>query len=97
MPLPMTEVEGAPSRSDIRDGMAYFLNTGPFGAKCGGCAHRGYHRKTECYNGTTGEYETRTRKVTSCAMFLKMTGRHGGLIDENWDACKYFEKKPSGK
>lgn len=90
----MTKIEGAPDRDEIRDGMAFYPNTGPFATTCGDCTHRGYYRSSEKYNEKTGEWYTHRRKVSGCAMFQKMSGRHGGVVDPLWPSCKYFERPP---
>lgn len=93
----MTEIEGVPNKTDIREGMAYFSNTGPFGTFCGGCAHRGYYKKQERFNKTTGEWETKNTRTSGCALFHKMAGKHGPAVNEKWCSCKYFEPKPPEK
>lgn len=94
MSLPMKEIEGVPNKDQIKPGMAFFSGTGPFGAKCGSCKHRGYHRKgPERFVPETGGYTQRTYKVQACQKFKEMAGRHGSDVDAMWDACKYYEAK----
>jgi hypothetical protein len=82
----MTKVPGVPDKDDVHPGMAYFSNTGPFCETCGTCAHRGYRRKIYV-NGVE-----RMRNTNGCALFNKMTGKHGGVVQPEWLACKFWEK-----
>ena len=94
MMIPMTQVAGVPDKSTIREGMAYFPNTGPFGTTCGGCAHRGYYKEiAPRFNKQTEKWEERQRKIGACAMFRKLSGKHGPIVETDWPSCKYFEPK----
>jgi hypothetical protein len=73
----MTKLDGVPDREDAKPGMAFFANTGPFGATCGDCSHRRFKQG----------------KGMACAMYHKLTGRHGAAVDRHWSACKYFEPR----
>jgi hypothetical protein len=75
----MTKIAGVADRSDAKPGMAFFAGTGPFAESCGTCRHRGYMRKG--------------RRNTACAMYFKLTGRHGVSVSEYYQACKYFTPK----
>jgi hypothetical protein len=67
-------------------GMAHWAGSGPEGAMCGKCRFHGY-----TYVKTNGDH---ANKRSSCESFYKMTGRHGGALDEKQIGCKYFSKKP---
>lgn len=89
----LIKIEGVPDTDDVHEGMAFFANTGPFATTCGDCKHRGYRRlMAEKFNPSTGEYESRQRRATGCAMFYKLTNRHGPTVDADWPSCKYFER-----
>jgi hypothetical protein len=62
--------------------MAYFAGSGPRGAICGGCQHKGY------------QHFDAVRRKLGCAMFHRLTGKHGPAINASWSACKYFEERP---
>lgn len=92
----MTKLPGVPDRDDVRAGMASFEGDGPFGKTCGSCAHRGYWRAGKSkFNPRTGLIEERGRQSSSCAMFLKLTCRHGPKVEATWRACKHYEPKAS--
>lgn len=80
----LTTIEGVPDSSTAVPGMAYFADTGPATKTCGDCELRGYHRQRG--NGKT--YHT-----AGCAMFKKLSGRHGPPVGRDNKACKYFEPK----
>jgi hypothetical protein len=80
-----TKIKGWRDRGEIHIGMAYFGGTGPPGATCGTCVHKSYTHADA--DGT----------LRGCAMFNKLTGKHGPAIQAQWDACKYYEKKPEDK
>lgn len=94
--MPMTKIEGVPDNAEAKPGMAFFAGTGPFAAKCGECVHRGYRRRSANghYDPNTGETHHRIYHVGGCAMFHKLSGHHGPPIEKDWEACKYFERKP---
>lgn len=94
MTLPMTKIKGAPDKSQVKPGMAYFADTGPFGTRCGTCVHRGYYREAERWNKKRERHELRRIHVTGCAMYHQLTGRHGPSVDQDWASCKYYE--PAG-
>lgn len=71
-------------------GMAYFAGSGPAGKTCGDCKHRGYQRERSYPNANGAPVFYRS---TGCAMFKKLSGRHGPPIDAALNACKYFEGK----
>ena len=94
----LTKIPGVPDSSEVRDGMAYFASTGPFDTTCGDCRHRGYWRRLQDrWNERSQQYETRTRFSNGCAMFHRMTGRHGPVVDAMWPSCKYFERKEADR
>jgi hypothetical protein len=76
-----------------REGQAHFAGTGPDGATCGACHHLGYWRAV--YN-RVGD-AIRTTKHGGCAQFHNLTGKHGPVIPETTDACRYFEPKTSSQ
>lgn len=95
MSLPLTQIEGVPDSQAMKDGMAYFPDTGPLGTKCGECVHRGYYRPLpDRFNQSTGQWETRQRRVQACEMFKKLSGKHGPPVEPDWPSCKYFEERP---
>jgi hypothetical protein len=71
-------------------GQAYFANTGPFGATCGGCKFHGYHRQKR---NASGDTIGTTFRRDACAQFFKLTGNHGPAVPTSAAACKYFERK----
>jgi hypothetical protein len=77
----LTKIPGCPDRSALKAGMAHFAGSGPPGTTCGDCLH---------IEGTIKNGESKAR----CAMFRKLTGRKGEIIDPKYPACKYFEAKP---
>ena len=81
----LTKLPGVPSKGDVRPGMAHYSGSGPDGMTCGRCAHRGYLRFTDTRGYTTG----------ACAMFHKLTTKHGPSVNKNWAACRYFERHPN--
>lgn len=98
MSLPMTKIEGVPSKDEVRDGMAYFAATGPFATTCGDCKHRGYYRqRAESFNPNTGQWESKRYKTQACAMHHKLSGRHGSVVKAEWASCKYFERAEPSK
>jgi len=86
--VPLTKIDGAPDRSDVRPGMAYFVGTGPPGKTCGSCKHRGYYIRIAGYDPYWSP---------GCAMFHQLSGQHGPKIKPDWDACKYYEQGSSTK
>jgi hypothetical protein len=92
----MTKLPGVPDTDDLKAGMAFFPNTGPFGKTCETCAHRGYWRKgKDKFNVRTGMIEEKQVRSLGCRMFLKLSDKHGPRVDKNWRACKYYEEKQS--
>jgi len=75
--LKLTEIFGAPTRSQIRPGMAYFVGTGPKGFTCSSCT----------YYAGLGDGRGH------CAMYRKMTGRVGAKIQAGYRSCKYYGAK----
>lgn len=96
MSLPMVKIDGVPDTEAIRPGMAFFCGTGPAGTKCGDCLHRGYRRESRSGRWDERLQQTihRSYSVLKCAVFKKMTGRHGADVDSDNPSCKYFEQKP---
>lgn len=91
----LTKIPGVPDSDDVRPGMAHYTRTGPDGATCGSCIHRGYHRAGKNkFNERTGLIEETQRRTLGCREFLRLSGRHGPVVDKDWRACKYFEAKP---
>jgi hypothetical protein len=90
----MTKMPGVPDTDDVKDGMAYFAATGPFGATCGTCTHRSYWRdgKTK-FNARTNQIEEKRVLHGGCRMFLKLSGKHGPRVEKKWCACKYYSEK----
>jgi hypothetical protein len=87
----MTKLPGVPDTDDVKPGMAYFENTGPAGRTCGSCKHRGYYRTGKFrFNKQTEMLEETGRRSNSCAMFLKLTHRHGPAVEKGWKACKFY-------
>lgn len=88
----MTKLPGVPDRDDVRAGMASFQGSGPAGKTCESCAHRGYWRTGKPkFNRQTGMLEETGYRSNSCAMFLKLTHRHGPAVEKKYRACKYYE------
>lgn len=82
MPPLMTKLPGVKDSGDVRPGMAYFAGSGPPGVTCGSCLHKGYPH---------ADY---ARNKLGCAMFYRLTGKHGPVINGSWSACKYYEERP---
>jgi hypothetical protein len=80
----MTKLPGVPDRTTVIPGMAHYSGSGPAGATCGGCMHRGYSRE-----GKDGKW----RKTTGCHVFKSLTGRHGAAVNKGNASCRYFEAK----
>lgn len=78
-----------------RPGQAYFAGTGPFDKTCGDCKLRGYIRESrkEYWSEARQTYFRKTYRVSGCAKFHAMAGRHGAKIDKTWRSCKYFEPR----
>jgi hypothetical protein len=92
----LTRLPGAPDRDDIKPGMAFYEGTGPAGAFCGNCQHRGYWRAGRTvFNEQTGMLEEKSVHCSGCALFLKFTHRHGPEVKKEWKACKYHQRKQS--
>jgi hypothetical protein len=92
----LTKLPGVLDADDVKPGMAYFANTGPFGKTCATCAHRGYWRNGRAkFNPRTNLIEEKRVRSSGCAMFLKLSGRHGPRVDTKWNACKFYEHKQS--
>lgn len=93
--MPTTHLTSDPGDAnvhDVRPGMAYFANTGPFGTTCGECRHRGCITSYDRWNKEYEVWEVRTRRTGGCAMY-KQIMRKGGLpVDPAWPSCKYFER-----
>lgn len=74
-----------------REGQANFAGTGPAGATCGACIFLGYwrpiHNKSGDLIGTT--------KSGGCREFYRLTGKHGPVVPEATEACRYFQRKES--
>jgi hypothetical protein len=81
----MTKTEGEFDRDSVRPGMAFFAGSGPFGETCGNCKH------------LDGASNTRKKGNARCAMFKKLAGRTGEVVDPRYSACKYFEARPKPK
>jgi hypothetical protein len=77
--LERSEFETAP-------GMAHWAGSGPEGATCGKCRFYGY-----TFVKSNGNH---ANKRSACESFYKMTGRHGGTLEERQTGCKYFSKNP---
>lgn len=89
----LTRLPGVPdSDDDVRPGMAFYLNTGPCGATCGTCRHRGYWRPTrDKFNPRTNIIEERQFKTMACRKYFELSMRHGPPVKADWAACKYWE------
>jgi hypothetical protein len=75
-------------------GMAYFADTGPFGKTCKDCAFKGYRRTgREKYDPAKNDWVRSVYRCGGCAMFHKLTGRHGPAISGHLRACRYFQQK----
>lgn len=88
----LTHVPGVPARGDIVRGMAHFPGSGPAGKTCGDCQHRGYQRetKTEKWDPLLQRWVSKWYHHGGCAMFKRLTGKHGPPIKSDNKACKYF-------
>jgi hypothetical protein len=93
----MTKIDGVPSTDQVKPGMAFFADTGPFGKTCGDCKFRGYHRQREIWSEDQQTFVTKAYRVQKCEMFRKMAGRHGPDVDKDYLACKFFEEKEKKK
>jgi len=80
----MTKIEGCPDRVNAVPGMAYFSDTGPFATTCGECRYLGYSRESR-----SGKWH----RVSKCAKFKELTGRHGADVSKANASCKYFAAK----
>jgi hypothetical protein len=89
----MTKLEGVPDRDSVHPGMAYFSGTGPWGATCGKCLHRGYQTKIYDRHGNV----LTLRKTKACAIYKQLTGSVGHVVRPEWPACKYFEPIPTSE
>lgn len=96
MSLPMVKIEGVPDADAIRPGMAFFCGTGPAGTTCGDCQHRGYRRESRSgkWSDELQQQIFRSYSVLKCAIFNKMTARHGADVAAKNPSCKYFQQKP---
>lgn len=82
--LPLTRIEGVPSKEEIIPGMAYYAGSGPASATCKGCKWYGYYRESK---------EGKSYRTMACNMFKKLTGKFGPRLKAHTPACKYFERK----
>jgi hypothetical protein len=73
-------------------GQAHWAGTGPDGATCKECAFLGYWVKV--YN-RAGD-RVNTRKSAGCAVFHRLTGKHGPAVPDHAFACRHFESADSG-
>jgi hypothetical protein len=73
-----------------RAGMASWAAGGPFGATCGECAHYGYHEQIRNAAGDTVKTKFRQK---CCAMFHRLTQRHGPPVPPNTEACRHFKRR----
>jgi hypothetical protein len=79
------------SDADVRPGMASFLGSGPAGATCESCIHRGYYRAGKSkFDEQTGLIEETRKRTMGCKEFLRLNHRHGPAVDRSWAACKYY-------
>ena len=85
-PLP-ADLDNQVRRTHV--GMAHFAGTGPFGARCGDCAHLGYYKPIRNERGEV----VRTPRVGGCAEFHRITGRHGPVVPPSAEACQHFSRK----
>lgn len=80
-PMPfMTRIPGVPDRDQIREGMAWYVGTGPDDKTCGDCALRGYYKDPVSYHG-------------GCKKFRQLAGKHGPAVRTDYKACRYFEQQ----
>lgn len=96
MPLGSPYLTGtSPEAAATQPGMAYFADTGPFGATCGGCAFKNYTRLSsrETFNARNGEFYHKSYRVSGCRKFYEMTGKHGPEVEAVTHACRYFDEK----
>jgi hypothetical protein len=92
----MTRLPGVPDRDDVKPGMAHFAGSGPYGATCGTCLHRGYWRAgKEKFNKRTGLIEERRIRSQGCKIYMKLAMQYGPPVDKRWAACKYYEENPA--
>ena len=93
----LTEIPGVPSKAAAIRGMAHFAGSGPSGKTCGDCLHRGYRRQSlkEHWDAAIRQMVSNFYRHPGCAMYRKLTGRHGSKIAPENHACKYFEAKKS--
>lgn len=90
----LTDIPGAPRKSDAIPGMAYFAGTGPASETCGTCEFRGYYRKrAPKWDAKLQQMVERTYLYGGCAMYRKLVGHDGAKVAKANSACKYF--KPS--
>jgi hypothetical protein len=90
----MTKLPGVPDSDDVKPGMAHFEGSGPDGATCEKCVHRGYFRESKSkFNARTGLIEQNPVRTLGCKMFLKLTHENGPAVGKDWKACKFFEAK----
>jgi hypothetical protein len=82
MYLPLTHIDGWPSKANALPGMAHFAGTGPGGKTCRDCVFRGYYR------------EHGVKKHYGCQKFKSLTGNNGPVVQSDWPACRHFEQKP---
>lgn len=94
--MPMTRLPGVPDNRDLKPGMAFFADTGPFGKTCGDCKFRGYYRQAqrEHWSEQLQQNVVSSYKVQKCEKARQMAGgRHLADVDKDNHACKYFEQK----
>jgi hypothetical protein len=92
--IELTKIEGVPEKAAAVPGMAHFAGSGPPGKTCKDCKHRGYRRRSlkEHWDAVTGEAFDKFYRWAGCAMYRKLTGRHGKPIEGDNRSCKYFEE-----
>ena len=88
--VPMTKIDGVADEAQAKRGRAFFSGTGPSGTRCGTCVHRGYYRPVERWDERSEQYVERRMKVSGCAMYHNLTGRHGPVVEKEWPSCKYY-------
>lgn len=74
----MTKLPGVPSSNQAVSGMAYFSDTGPFGAVCSKC---------QFYVNDGSANERR------CTKYRDMLHAWGAKIRKRQPSCKYFEER----
>src|SRR5262245_41691022 len=73
-----------------RAGMASWAAGGPFGTTCGQCEHHGCYEQVRSAAGNV----VRTKfRQNCCAMFHRLTQRHGPPVPPNTESCRYFKRK----